>query len=138
MAIAPPPRPPRPLANPDLHKSSSPSPVKRKVSFQEGPPTEIGASAGASEPAKPAPAPSSGGKQSKWQPLSSVEPSPLGEHDPFSLGDSEDEKDTTKPKDRNPASEGEHSKNATAEVINENVGSAPKDNTVKMEEAGKS
>jgi hypothetical protein len=35
-------------------------------------------------------------KQSKWQPLSTVDPSPIGEvdNDPFSLGDSEDEKET--------------------------------------------
>lgn len=32
-------------------------------------------------------------KSSKWQPLSAVEPSPVGENDPFSLGDSDDEKD---------------------------------------------
>lgn len=36
------------------------------------------------------------GKQSKWQPLSSVDPNPIGEgeNDPFSLGDSEDEKES--------------------------------------------
>lgn len=34
-----------------------------------------------------------GGKSSKWQPLSSVEPSPIAENDPFSLGDSDDDKD---------------------------------------------
>lgn len=36
------------------------------------------------------------GKQSKWQPLSVVNPSPIGEteNDPFSLGDSEDEKES--------------------------------------------
>ncbi len=35
-------------------------------------------------------------KQSKWQPLSTVDPSPMGEtdSDPFSLGDSEDEKES--------------------------------------------
>jgi len=32
-------------------------------------------------------------KASKWQPLSAVEPSPIGDNDPFSLGDSEDERD---------------------------------------------
>lgn len=32
-------------------------------------------------------------KGSKWQPLSAVEPSPIGDNDPFSLGDSEDERD---------------------------------------------
>ncbi|KAL1879114.1 hypothetical protein VTK73DRAFT_7338 [Phialemonium thermophilum] len=34
-----------------------------------------------------------GTKASKWQPLSTVDPSPIAEHDPFSLGDSDDEKD---------------------------------------------
>jgi hypothetical protein len=36
------------------------------------------------------------GKQSKWQPLSAVDPSPVSENenDPFSLGDSEDEKES--------------------------------------------
>ncbi|KAL6236419.1 hypothetical protein BDW75DRAFT_229483 [Aspergillus navahoensis] len=88
----PPTRPPRPLANSALYKSSSPSPDRRKVSFQEGPPTEIGNLYDASEPAKrQSPV---GGKPSKWQPLSTVEPSPVGENDPFSLGDSDDEKDT--------------------------------------------
>ncbi|KAA8564969.1 hypothetical protein EYC84_010738 [Monilinia fructicola] len=37
-------------------------------------------------------------KQSKWQPLNAMEPSPIGDadndHDPFSLGDSEDEKES--------------------------------------------
>lgn len=111
--IAPPPRPPRPLANQDLSKTSSSSPDRRKVSFQEGPPTEIGTSQSASKPAKPAP-PS---KPNKWQPLTTVDPSPVGEHDPFSLGDSEDEKDT-KPKDRNAISKGEQSKKATVEDDN--------------------
>ena len=69
--------------------------------------------------------------------MSSVEPSPLGEHDPFSLGDSEDEKDAAKPKDRNPASEGEHSKHATVEAIPEDVGSISQDDPHKTE-AGKS
>lgn len=36
------------------------------------------------------------GKQSKWQPLSTVDPSPVGDNDndPFSLGDSEDERES--------------------------------------------
>ncbi len=38
-------------------------------------------------------APKSGVKASKWQPLSTIEPSPIGDNDPFSLGDSEDERD---------------------------------------------
>lgn len=131
----PPPRPPRPLANPNLYKTSSPSPDRRKVSFQEGPPTEIGGNLyDASEPARrSSPA---GGKPSKWQPLSTVDPSPIGENDPFSLGDSEDEKDA-KPKDQNPSEEGERIKKATAEAMAADVGSASKDGA-KADDAGKS
>ena len=44
----------------------------------------------------PKDAPGSAGKASKWQPLSTVEPSPIAENDPFSLGDSDDEKDAKK------------------------------------------
>jgi len=49
--------------------------------------------------------------------LTTVEPSPVGEHDPFSLGDSEDEKDT-KAKDQSTTDEGEQSKKATVEDDN--------------------
>ncbi|CAK7273895.1 ubiquitin-binding protein cue5 [Sporothrix epigloea] len=35
----------------------------------------------------------SAAKASKWQPMSSVDPAPITDNDPFSLGDSEDEKD---------------------------------------------
>ncbi len=51
------------------------------------PPKDGAAGAGGAQAA------ASGGKASKWQPLTSVEPSPIAENDPFSLGDSEDEKD---------------------------------------------
>ncbi len=46
-------------------------------------------------PPKDASAAASGGAKptSKWQPLSAVEPSPMAENDPFSLGDSDDEKE---------------------------------------------
>jgi len=37
-----------------------------------------------------------GAKASKWQPLSTVDPSPIADNDPFSLGDSDDEKDAKK------------------------------------------
>ncbi|KAL4868154.1 hypothetical protein BDV12DRAFT_106703 [Aspergillus spectabilis] len=131
---APPPRPPRPLANSALYKSSSPSPDRRKVSFQEGPPTEIGNLYDASEPAKRhSPA---GGKPSKWQPLSTVEPSPIGENDPFSLGDSDDEKDT-KAKDQVTAEESDRIQNATTEAVSDDLGSSSKDGA-KGESVGKS
>lgn len=110
-----------------MYKTSSSSPDRRKVSFQEGPPAEIGSSAyGASEPAKPAP--STGGKSSKWQPLTTVEPSPVGEHDPFSLGDSEDEKDTKAKEQNTPASA----------AVAGDASSASKDDNNKAEDAGKS
>lgn len=84
----------RPLANPDLFKPTPtpPHPDGRKVSFQEGPPEEIGDLYRAS-PNSTARAPAGPGKQSKWQPLSAVDPSPVTDADPFSLGDSDDEKD---------------------------------------------
>ncbi|KAL4796518.1 hypothetical protein BDV19DRAFT_361146 [Aspergillus venezuelensis] len=123
---APPPRPARPLANSALYKNSSPSPDRRKVSFQEGPPTEIGSVAESAKPQSPP-----GGKPSKWQPLSTVEPSPIGENDPFSLGDSDDEKDT---KAKEPVNtEG----NSTAEATPAEPASASKDGD-KAESAAKS
>jgi len=48
----------------------------------------------ASPKVPPKDGPSINTKASKWQPLSTMEPSPIGDNDPFSLGDSEDEKDT--------------------------------------------
>jgi hypothetical protein len=70
-------------------------------------------------------APSSG-KQSKWQPLSTVDPSPIGEgeNDPFSLGDSEDEKES---KDRVGGKEvntddTERLKKAAAEAMADSIG----------------
>ncbi|KAJ5587893.1 uncharacterized protein N7459_003658 [Penicillium hispanicum] len=112
---APPPRPPRPLANPNLTKTSSPSPDKRKVSFQDGPPTEIDTNYDASSATKRS-TPASGGKPSKWQPLATVEPSPVAENDPFSLGDSDDEKDT-KPKEQTTVPESDQIKKATEEAM---------------------
>ncbi|THC89770.1 hypothetical protein EYZ11_010764 [Aspergillus tanneri] len=122
---APPAQPPRQLANSNLYKSSSPSPDRRKVSFQDGLPTEIGNLYDASEPAKRTP--SVGGKTSKWQPLSTVEPSPVADNDPFSLGDSEDERDT-KAKDQQTADE--------ARKATTGFGSSSKDSN-KTEDAGK-
>lgn len=64
------------------------------------------------------------GKQSKWQPLSTVEPNPVEPfNDPFSLGDSEDEKET---KERVGGKEiktddAERLKKAAAEAMSENI-----------------
>ncbi|KAL2011770.1 hypothetical protein VTN00DRAFT_4488 [Thermoascus crustaceus] len=130
---APPPRPARPLANPDLFKKSSPSPDRRKVSFQEGPPEEITNRFDPPESTKRTP--STGSRNSKWQPLSTVEPSPVGENDPFSLGDSEDERDT---KNKDPsADEAERVKKATADAMAGEIGSGPKDNSKADNTAGK-
>ncbi|KAI4255957.1 MAG: hypothetical protein LQ352_002308 [Teloschistes flavicans] len=101
-ATGPPRRSNRPLANPDLFKPTPPRPETnsgRRVSFQDGPPAEIGVQQRPTSPPNLTKSPSSGasGKSSKWQPLASIEPSPVADHDPFSLGDSDDE--DTKKKD---------------------------------------
>lgn len=86
MSFAAPRRSTRPFANPDLFKPTpSPPAGSRKVSFQAGPPELI-----KSVERKPSPA----SRNSKWEPLSTVEPSPIADNDPFSLGDSDDELDT--------------------------------------------
>ncbi|KAJ6048914.1 uncharacterized protein N7446_011597 [Penicillium canescens] len=115
---APPRQPPRPRSN---IKSSSPSPDRRKVSFQDGPPTEIDTLYNAPSSAKRNS--STGNKPSKWQPLSTVEPSPVAENDPFSLGDSDDEKDI-KTKEQPTLSESDQIKKATAEAMSDEVGSS--------------
>jgi len=97
---APPRTSSRPLANPNLFRSGAtgperrPSPgTNRKVSFQDGPPEEIKDMYAASpRPTSTTPV-GQGGKASKWQPLTTVEPSPVAENDPFSLGDSDEERD---------------------------------------------
>jgi len=126
--IAPARRTTRPLANPDLFKPTPAAPRTsdgRKVSFQGGPPEEIdiygdSPKAGAKENAPPS------SKQSKWQPLSTVDPSPIGDtdNDPFSLGDSEDEKES---KDRVGGKEikmddAERLKKAAAEAMADDIG----------------
>lgn len=86
------------MANPDLFKPNtarSQSSGERRVSFQSGPPEEIEPGYRASpDPTKRVP--SSGGKASKWQPLSTADPDPVSDHDPFSLGDSDDEESKKK------------------------------------------
>lgn len=75
-------------------KSASPKPEGRKVAFKDGHEDIDLYDASPKLPPKDSTAVPPSGKQSKWQPMSAVEPSPIAEHDPFSLGDSEDEKDT--------------------------------------------
>lgn len=114
-------------------KSSSQE--RRKVSFQDGPPEEIDNIYDASEPSKRSI--STAGKSSKWQPLSTVAPSPVGENDPFSLGDSEDEKDV-KPKEnqsKEPSvDEADRVKKATADAMAEELGSGSKNEETKAGE----
>lgn len=83
--------------NPNLFKppppSLSPKPHDgRKVSFKDGVEDIDLYSTSPKNAAKDSSA-ASGGKSSKWQPLSSVDPNPIAENDPFSLGDSDDDKD---------------------------------------------
>ncbi|ESZ91679.1 hypothetical protein SBOR_7936 [Sclerotinia borealis F-4128] len=117
----------RPLANPDLFKPNPviPKAEGRKVSFQSA----------TVEDDLYRTSPKLGGKentpstkQSKWQPLNAMEPSPIGDadndHDPFSLGDSEDEKES---KDRVGGKEirmddAERLKKAAAEAMSEDIG----------------
>jgi len=114
---APPPRPPRPV-NQNLKKTSSPSPDRRKVSFQDGPPVEIDTNHDSSGKRS-----STGPKSSKWQPLTAVDPSPVVENDPFSLGDSDDEKEI-KPKEQTTVPESEQLKKATEEAMSGEIGSS--------------
>lgn len=126
---APPRRSSRPLANPDLFKPTPPRPHSgngRRVSFQDGPPEEIDVGYRASpDPATKRPisgSTSSGNnKSSKWQPLSAVDPSPVGDHDPFSLGDSDDEDAVGKKKDLR-ADDSERLKAAAAEAMADDMG----------------
>ncbi|RMZ91960.1 hypothetical protein DV736_g787, partial [Chaetothyriales sp. CBS 134916] len=114
----------RPLAGVGRFKPASaiarksPSPANgRKVSFQDGPPDEIGDmySSGSLPPAT-----SGTTKSSKWQPLSAADPSPV-DNDPFSLGDSDDDKDakpiSLKDNDDGPEHDKKSSSEATAEAI---------------------
>ncbi|KAF1990805.1 hypothetical protein K402DRAFT_347858 [Aulographum hederae CBS 113979] len=75
----------RPLANPDLFKSTPMAP-------QSGPVDEVDALYRQPTPTNRQPSPGTGKGGKKWQPLTSVAPNPESEdNDPFSLGDSDDE-----------------------------------------------
>lgn len=119
---APPKKPQRPLANPDLFKSSQAVPGGRKAAFQNAPPEEADdLYPGSSDPSKQQ---SASGKSSKWQPLSAVDPSPVAENDPFSLGDSDDDKETKAKENESVLTR--RPQTAAAEVIAEPVGHTPK------------
>ncbi len=113
----------RPPANPDLFKPTprTPHPNSRKVSFQDGPPEDIDAVYRTSpKPTPRQPSPATGGKQSKWQPLSAVDPTPVADTDPFSLGDSDDEREA-KSKDLK-SDDTERLKKAAAEAMAGDIG----------------
>jgi hypothetical protein len=75
----------RPLANPDLYKPNVAPP-------QSGPVDEVDA---IDRRYQRQPSPGAATKSAKWQPLTSIAPNPESEeNDPFSLGDSDDEKET--------------------------------------------
>ncbi|KAI4831894.1 hypothetical protein E4T44_09511, partial [Aureobasidium sp. EXF-8845] len=75
----------RPLANPDLYKPNVAPP-------QSGPVDEVDAMDRRNQRQ---PSPGAASKSAKWQPLTSIAPNPESdENDPFSLGDSDDEKET--------------------------------------------
>ncbi|KAI1820969.1 hypothetical protein F4861DRAFT_521045 [Xylaria intraflava] len=117
--------------NPSLNKplpTTTPAkPDSRKVSFRDTV-EDIGPyDASPKFPPKDSAAGPPAGKQSKWQPLSAVEPSPITENDPFSLGDSEDEKDTRGGNKEVRMEDSERLKKATADAIGESlVGSSAK------------
>ena len=127
---APPRTSSRPLANPNLfkpsslaRKSSSPG-SGRKVSFQAGPPEEIrDLYSGSPKPTSTTQTPAAAAKSSKWQPLSSVDPAPMTENDPFSLGDSDDEKDA-KPIQLQDDDEDAQVKKATDEAMGDSIADA--------------
>ena len=107
----------RPLANPDLFKSTPPAPQsERKVSFQDTRRDSEGLYDSSPGPTKRS---TSSGNKSKWQPLATVEPDPVQEHDPFSLGDSDDE--DSKKKDAK-TEDTERLKKATAEAMAGSIG----------------
>lgn len=90
---------PQQTQNPNLFKppppSSSPKPGDgRKVAFKDGAEEiDIYNASPKNGPRDSSSAGTPSGKSSKWQPLSSVEPDPIADNDPFSLGDSDDDKD---------------------------------------------
>ncbi|KAL8802614.1 MAG: hypothetical protein Q9182_003705 [Xanthomendoza sp. 2 TL-2023] len=123
---APPQRSSRPLANPDLFKPTParpPSNTGRRVSFQEGPPEEIGIQDRPTSPPGPKNKPSSStsSKSSKWQPLASADPDPVADHDPFSLGDSDDEESKKK---EVKVDDSNRLKQAAAEAMADDIGSS--------------
>ncbi|KAI9808420.1 MAG: ubiquitin-binding protein cue5 [Phylliscum demangeonii] len=132
---APPPPPrrsTRPLANPELFKPTSTTSTSssRKVSFQAGPPDENAGTAASGPDRRPSPA----SKPSKWEPLATVEPSPVTDNDPFSLGDSDEEKEM-KSKDLRP-DDTARLQHAAAETMAEGAGGGSRTSLIANETSG--
>ncbi|KAF4953887.1 hypothetical protein FGADI_5679 [Fusarium gaditjirri] len=111
----------RPMANTGMYKppppSTSPKPSNgRRVGFKEETEEINMYDSSPRVPPKDA-APASGARGSKWQPMSAVEPSPIAENDPFSLGDSEDERETHQKTKDDKTDDSERLKKATAEAM---------------------
>ncbi|KAF5612691.1 CUE domain protein [Fusarium subglutinans] len=111
----------RPMANTGMYKppppSTSPKPSNgRRVGFKEETEEINMYDSSPRVPPKDA-APTSGTRGSKWQPMSAVEPSPIAENDPFSLGDSEDERETHQKSKDDKTDDSERLKKATAEAM---------------------
>ncbi|KIL85677.1 hypothetical protein FAVG1_11172 [Fusarium avenaceum] len=111
----------RPMANTGMFKppppSTSPKPNNgRRVGFKEETEEINMYDSSPRVPPKDA-APASGARGSKWQPMSAVEPSPIAENDPFSLGDSEDERETHQKPKEDKSDDSERLKKATAEAM---------------------
>jgi len=134
--LAPQRRSTRPLANPDLFKPTPtvPKSDSRKVSFQENHPEDTDLYKSSPKALSQDRQPSPAGKASKWQPLSTVEPSPITENDPFSLGDSDDDREA-KTKDIK-SEDAERLKKATAEAMSEDIGPGSKKNIQPAERTG--
>lgn len=117
----------RPSDNPHLFRpppaSKPPRPEGRKVAFQEGAEEIYAYDDSPRVPPKDsttAATTSAGAKASKWQPLSTVNPSPIAENDPFSLGDSDDERDA-KDKKETKLEDSERLRQAAAEAMSDSL-----------------
>ncbi|KPM43374.1 hypothetical protein AK830_g3209 [Neonectria ditissima] len=120
----------RPMANTGMYKppppSSSPKPGSngRRVGFKEETEEINMYESSPRVPPKDA-APGGGSRASKWQPLSTVDPSPITDNDPFSLGDSEDEKDTKEKPKETKTEDSERLKKAAAEAMADSLVDSP-------------
>ncbi|KAI0101838.1 hypothetical protein GGR51DRAFT_574459 [Nemania sp. FL0031] len=117
--------------NPNLNKplpgANAAKPDSRKVAFRENVEDISPYDASPKMPPKDSAAGPPTGKQSKWQPLSTVEPNPIAENDPFSLGDSDDEKDMKGGSKEIKLEDAERLKAATADAMADSlVGSSTK------------